>query len=143
LTRSADTYVVQRGITKGTGVAAVREYVGCREAPVAAMGDSDEDVPMLEAAASWYAPANCSARVRKLAQGAGAGGRITARPRQQGFLEAVRDVLRKRGVRPRDLPAMCGPACVRTPANLLMTLLRVSERSLASRVLAGLAWRRL
>ena len=138
---SADTYLVPQGITKGTAVVAVKHYLACHEVPIVAMGDSDEDVPMLEAAASWYAPANCSPRVRELARSRG--GRITTRPKQRGFLEATRDLLRKRGINPGDIPGPRPPARVRTAADLLATLLHVAERPLVSRVLATVTWRHL
>ena len=138
---SADTYIVPQGINKGTAVVAVKHHLGCREVPVVAMGDSDEDVPMLEAAASWYAPANCSPRVRELARAPG--GRIMTRPRQRGFLEATRDLLRKRGIHPGDIPGPRRPARVRTAADLLAILLHVVERPRVSHFLATLTWRHL
>ena len=147
ITKSSDTYIVQRGITKGTAVAAVKHYLGRPETPVIAMGDSAEDVPMLETTAAWYAPANCSLEVRKLARdwaGEGKGsGHITARSRQRGFLEAAQDLLRRQGLRPRDMPGLSQPARVRTPADLLAILLGVAERSQASRFLNVFARRRL
>ena len=147
ITKSSDTYIVQRGITKGTAVAAVKHYLGRPETPVIAMGDSVEDVPMLETATTWYAPADCSLEVRKLALergGRGEGtGHITVRSRQRGFLEAAQDLLRKQGLRPRDMPGLSRPARVRTAADLLVILLGVAERSQASRFLNAFAWRRL
>ena len=147
ITKSSDTYIVQRGITKGTAVAAVKHYLGRPETPVIAMGDSVEDVPMLETATTWYAPADCSLEVRKLALergGRGEGtGHITVRSRQRGFLEAAQDLLRKQGLGPRDMPGLSWPARVRTAADLLVILLGVAERSQASRFLNAFAWRRL
>ena len=138
---SADTYIVEQGITKGTALMAVKHWLGGYEAPVVAMGDSDEDVPMFEAADSWYAPANCSRRVRALDRSRG--GRIMARPKQRGFLDAAEDLLRKRGVLPGEIPRPQPPARVRTAADLLLTLLAVADRPRLPRFLATFAWHRL
>ena len=96
---------------------------------------------MFEAAESWYAPANCSQGVRRLARSHP--GRILERPKQRGFLEAAQHLLRKQGLRPRDMPGLSRPARVRTAADLLVILLGVAERSQASRFLNAFAWRRL
>src|SRR2546427_10616094 len=88
-----------------------------------------------------YAPANCSPRVREVARAPG--GRIMTRPRQRGFLEATRDLLRKRGIHPGDIPGPRRPARVRTAADLLAILLHVVERPRVSHFLATLTWRHL
>src|SRR2546430_11528084 len=41
--------VLARGVDKGRGLTAARDYLGCANQPVAAIGDSDRDVPMLAA----------------------------------------------------------------------------------------------
>jgi hydroxymethylpyrimidine pyrophosphatase-like HAD family hydrolase len=138
---SVDTYFVQQGITKGTGVAAVKHHLGRAGAPVIAMGDSDQDVPMLEAAAAWYAPATCSPRVRELARGRG--GHIMAGPKQRGFLEAAEDLARKRGILPGDVPRPRQPAAVRTATDLLVALLHAADRPRLLRFLAALTVHRL
>jgi len=138
---SADTYFVQQGITKGTALVAVRDHLGRDEAPVIAMGDSDQDVPMLEAAATWYAPGNCSRRVRELARARG--GRIMAAPKQRGFLQAAEDLVGKPGIPPGDVARLSQPASVRTATDLLGALLHVADRPLILRLLAALAVHRL
>src|SRR5207244_3358168 len=138
---SADTYIVQQGVTKGTAVVGVKHYLGCDDVSVVAMGDSDQDVPMLEAAESWYAPASCSPRVREL--GHARGGCVVARPMQRGFLQAAQDLVRKQGVLSHDIPGLRRPASVRTPADLLVTLLHVVERRWGSRLLTAFTWHRL
>ena len=105
------------------------------------MGDSDQDVPMLEAADSWYAPASCSPRVRALAHSRG--GRIVARPRQRGLLEAAQDLLRKEGVLADDIPNLCRPVHVRTAMDLLVALLHAVDRPRLSHFLATFSWRRV
>jgi len=138
---SADTYIVPRGITKGSALVAVKQFLGCPEAAVVAMGDSDEDATMLQAADSWYAPADCSPGLRALA--ATCRGRITAQPKQRGFLEAVQDLLRQRGASVRDVPSARQPQRIETVADLVVTLLHVAERSPLSQLLATCTRRRL
>ena len=140
-TTSADTYIVQRGNTKGTAVLAVKRYLDRLDEPVIAMGDSDQDVAMLEVADSWYAPANCSPRIRALARFRA--GRVTVRPKQRGFLEATHELLRRQGVLPGRIPSLHRPGGVRTPSDLLMMLLHAAERPLLSQLLAALRWHRL
>src|SRR5206468_8098474 len=53
---SADSYVVDQAVSKGTGLTALKRRLGMPEAPVIAIGDSDQDVAMLELAEQWYAP---------------------------------------------------------------------------------------
>ena len=131
---TADTYIVPQGITKGSALVAVKQLLGCREAAVVAMGDSDEDASMLQAADSWYAPADCSPRLRALA--ATRRGRITARPKQRGFLEAVQDLVRQRGASVSDVPRARQPERIQTVVDLVATLLHVVERSRLSQFLA-------
>lgn len=138
---AADSYVLERGLTKGTAILAVKRELGRPETAVVAIGDSDQDVPMLEAADRWYAPANSSNRVRALASASS--GRITARARQRGFLEAVTDLLRARGVAPAALPSLARPRRVSTVADLLLSVLHAAERGGAARWLAATLWQRL
>ncbi|HYK81563.1 MAG TPA: HAD hydrolase family protein [Gemmatimonadales bacterium] len=138
---SADTYIVPQGITKGTGLAAVRRYVGRLDTPVAAIGHSDEDVSMLVAADAWYAPANCSERIRALARSGR--GRVMARPNQQGLLAAARALVRRWGLASSDAPDLRRPRVVRTAADLVVTVLRAAERRWPARVAAAVAWHRL
>ncbi len=62
----ADTYIVQRGAGKGAALASVQAYLGCSGEPVAAMGDSRQDMEMLRTAEIAFAPANASREVREL-----------------------------------------------------------------------------
>ena len=138
---SVDVIVLARGVDKGQGLKLAKAYLGCADEPVAAIGDSDRDVPMLAAADLAYAPSGCSAAVRALAEEGRC--RIIPRPMQHGLLRAARELARgqpatvppSREARPATPPA---PA-----ADLLETLLRVAERSRFRQFLSALAWWRL
>src|SRR5262249_52598115 len=62
LSRSNDTCIVQNGTGKGAGLTFVKRYLN-KTRPVAAIGDSEPDVSMLNLADYAYAPANLSAGV--------------------------------------------------------------------------------
>src|SRR2546428_12870761 len=111
------------------------------EAPVIAIGDSDQDVAMLELAEQWYAPGSCSARVRELARATG--GRVVPGQGQRGLLQATNDVLQRRGAVAEVVPGLGRPARVRTFADLLLAILRAADRPRAAQVLAAAAWRGL
>jgi hydroxymethylpyrimidine pyrophosphatase-like HAD family hydrolase/orotate phosphoribosyltransferase len=94
LSRQADTYFVQRGVDKGTALGFVRARLDVEHDPVAAIGDSDEDIPMLAGADYAYAPGNCSEALRREAKKNR--WKVTGKPVQRGLLEAVEDMLPRR-----------------------------------------------
>jgi len=138
---SADTYVVDQAVSKGTGLTALKRRLGMPEAPVIAIGDSDQDVAMLELAEQWYAPGSCSARVRELARATG--GRVVAGHGQRGLLQATTDVLQRRGAVVGVVPGLGRPTRVQTFADLLLAILRAADRPRAAQVLAAVAGRGL
>jgi orotate phosphoribosyltransferase len=139
--RPEDTYILQKGTGKAAGILAVRRYLGCQEAPVAAIGDSKYDVPALEAAEHGYAPANCARSVRALARRGGC--RVMRGRYQRGLLEAVRDLVGE------TRPSPGGSALVETGGSagdsgeLVRRLLEAAERSMARRWLGALNRRSL
>jgi hydroxymethylpyrimidine pyrophosphatase-like HAD family hydrolase/adenine/guanine phosphoribosyltransferase-like PRPP-binding protein len=90
ISSSADTYFLQRGRGKGTALREIAAYLGCSDAPVAAMGDSDRDLDMLAAATAAYAPRNASAGVRELIR-RGRCRRMKGRL-QMGLLDAAQEL---------------------------------------------------
>jgi len=138
---SADSYVVDQAVSKGTGLTALKRRLGMPEAPVIAIGDSDQDVAMLELAEQWYAPGSCSARVRELARATG--GRVVAGHGQRGLLQATTDVLQRRGAVAGVVPGLGRPTRVQTFADLLLAILRAADRPRAAQVLAAVAGRGL
>jgi len=135
-----DVIVLARGVDKGRGLTAARDYLGCANQPVAAIGDSDRDVPMLAAADVAFAPSGCSAAVRALSNQGRC--RIIAAPMQRGLLRAARELVGSLGTRAVDLPAVAPPSSA-PAAHLIATLLDVVERSRLRQVFGALAWWRL
>ncbi len=136
---SVDVIVLAQGVDKGRGLAAARDYLDCANQPVAAIGDSDRDVPMLAAADFAFAPSSCSAAVRALGDEGRC--RIMAAPMQHGLLRAARELT---GLRPGAVDRSGVDAGRPAPASHLMeTLLHVAERSRVCQVIAALAWWRL
>ena len=133
---SVDTIILQRGVDKGSGLTAARTYLGCADQPVAAIGDSDRDVPMLAAADFAFAPSGCSAAVRAL----GVQGRcnIMPAPMQRGLLRAARELARHRGTAAHR--SAFAPTPRAAASDLLETLLHVAERSRLRQILGAPAW---
>jgi trehalose-6-phosphatase len=88
---TGDTIITQKGSNKGRALLAVKEYLGCVDEAVAAIGDNDPDLEMLQAVERAYAPANSSRNIRELGRKGQC--RIMSQPFQRGFLAAARDVV--------------------------------------------------
>jgi hydroxymethylpyrimidine pyrophosphatase-like HAD family hydrolase len=95
LSTEADTTIVPKGITKGSGLLWAKKYLGFEGEPVAAVGDNDQDLDMFRAADLALAPANASNSVREFA--AAGKCKIMRRPRQRGLLEAVSQLIHPDG----------------------------------------------
>jgi hydroxymethylpyrimidine pyrophosphatase-like HAD family hydrolase len=138
IAQAEDTYIVQKGISKGSALRAVKEYLGCTDEPAAAMGDSEQDLAALELAQWSYAPANCSRAVHALARRGRC--RVMRQPLQKGLLAAVREMLAHGA-------AANGCGGERAPAedaqDLIRALSRVAERSRLRQFVAALDWRGL
>ena len=129
LSRSADTYIIQDGLDKGSALRTVRELVGSPDVPVTAIGDSHADIPMLTAAEFGYAPANCSPLVREVAREGKC--RIVKRRYQNGLLAAVQDRLKKQRPVERIIPKGRG---------VIEGLLHAADRGPVSQILSALMW---
>jgi hydroxymethylpyrimidine pyrophosphatase-like HAD family hydrolase len=88
---TGDTIIIQKGTNKGRALLAVKEYLGCPDQAVVAIGDNDPDLEMLQAVECAYAPANSSRSIREL--GMKGQCRIMSQPFQRGLLAAVREVV--------------------------------------------------
>lgn len=113
------TYIQARGADKGTGMRAALESIrgfGYQPQIMAAIGDGEADIPMLEAAAPLaFAPANCAPAVRELARTGGC--RIMKQSFQRGLLAAAKTI--------------CGgrvPQLHHRPGDILHRILRASDR---------------
>lgn len=135
LSRSADTYIVQEGIDKGSALRTVRDLVGRPDVPVTAIGDSHADIVMLTAAEFAYAPANCSPLVRDVAREGKC--RIVKREYQNGLLAAVQDRLKKQPAVERQLLPL-----VRIPrrGGVMEGLLHAADRGPVPQILSALMW---
>jgi 3-deoxy-D-manno-octulosonate 8-phosphate phosphatase KdsC-like HAD superfamily phosphatase len=139
--RPEDTYIVQKGTGKARGLLAVRRYLGCEDEPVAAIGDSQYDVELLETADFGYAPANCCRSVRDLARRGRC--RVMRQPYQRGLLAAVREVVGEvRRWRAWGAPVETG-GTAGEDGRLLRLLLEAAERSTTRQWLGALNARTL
>jgi hydroxymethylpyrimidine pyrophosphatase-like HAD family hydrolase len=135
----ADSTILPKGIGKGPGLLWAKRHLGMEGRPVVAIGDNDQDIEMLRAAETAYAPANSSRIIRELA--AQGHCRMTRRPFQRGLLEAVRHV-----VHPND--RTCDNCRVRLSrgegcGSLVQKLMGIADRPRALQFLAALNWRGL
>jgi len=129
--READTVIVSKEVSKGNALDVVRRGLGCESEPVAAIGDSEMDVPMLERAQFAYAPANCHAAIRELAR---EGKCVILRQRfQRGLLASVRRRLGTRKHNTELLPPL--PREADQPDSLILRLLDISDRPLLYQLL--------
>jgi hydroxymethylpyrimidine pyrophosphatase-like HAD family hydrolase len=90
-----DTTILAKEVDKGTGLAALLDWVGLAGADTVAVGDSEPDLAMFRVARRCFAPANvgCARLARFL------GCRIARRPYQAGLLEIVRGLVHPDGRR--------------------------------------------
>jgi hydroxymethylpyrimidine pyrophosphatase-like HAD family hydrolase len=124
-----DSYVVQKGLDKGTGLMAVKEYVGGVEEPTSAMGDSIHDLEMLQQAGIAYMPSNRSRALRVLDGDPKC--QVMRQPLQKGLLEAVERMIAGAGPAPKQAAG--------SVEHVVDSLLRVAERTPVAQVLSILA----
>ena len=130
--RRTGTYIVQKGTGKGPAVQFVKQYLG-NNARLAAIGDSEDDIPMLAVCDYAYATARCSQAVQQFGKKSHC--RVVKQPRQAGLLEAVRHRLQSDGV------ALGESSRISSRLNsdhLIQTLLEVADRRPLQQLLAVL-----
>jgi len=88
LQNSIDTTIVAAENNKGTGLAALRDWVLASEAETIAIGDDEPDLAMFRVATRSFAPANigCRRQARLL------GCQVAPYPYQRGLLHIVRNI---------------------------------------------------
>jgi len=91
----ADTTILPKGISKGSGLLWAKKYLRFEREPVAAIGDNDQDLDMFRAADRAFAPSNSSKAVREFA--AIGKCKLMRQPYQRGLLEAVTQVIHADG----------------------------------------------
>jgi hydroxymethylpyrimidine pyrophosphatase-like HAD family hydrolase len=131
-----NTYIVQKGVDKGSGMLAAKRALGYNSEPVTAIGDTVQDIAMLEIADFAYAPSNCSKELYDL------GGRgkckIMPQPYQRGLLAAVQDRIRNSS--PGRSEYSFSSARVNDPNNLMWFILRISELPRLQQLLRTIQW---
>ncbi|MGA9121501.1 MAG: HAD hydrolase family protein [Bacteroidota bacterium] len=139
ITRAADTYFVGADTGKGNAIPWIKDSLRLGPGRVIAIGDSDEDLPMLTGADIAYAPSNCSAGIRRLAKQKRC--RIASHPRQRGLLEICGEILGRNGHTGQRSILDAGKE--NTVHNLMFSLLRRAEQSRPRRFIALLNRRQL
>jgi hypothetical protein len=125
-----DTTVLAAEVDKGKGMLAMLALAGVASAETIAIGDSEADIPMFQAATRSFAPAHVSSRGVASALGC----RIAPSSYQRGLLWAARAIVHPDGgkacracegrrPRPRDLFSQLLEAADRPP---LVSLLRAA-----------------
>jgi len=124
---------------KARAVSAVKTLVGCSDVPAAAIGDSEADVQMLDAAEFSYAPANCARPVRDLVRKGRC--RLIRKPYQRALFVAAQDSITRLCPSPRrTLP----PALdLGSPTDLVHELMEVADRPRWRQLLSIFLWNAL
>lgn len=135
-----DALIAPRAVSKGRALLAAKRRLEGAVESVAAIGDSERDVSMLEVADFAYAPANCSNGIRELARQGRC--RIMALPRQRGLLAAVRDLLR-RSAAGDDALRLPTRVCLEPHDDPVVGVLRAADRTPLRALLAACDWRSL
>ena len=131
ITTEVDTYIFQAGVSKESALRAVKEYLGLMDSPVAAIGDSDHDLGMLQAAEFPYIPAHGSKKLRR-ASGTSGPWRVMAEPFQRGLLSAARDLVQNRFKTSAD--NQDDPLSEQNRDGLMAELLQAPDRSLPAQI---------
>ena len=128
----SDTAVTAREADKGTGLSALRAWVGLADAETLAVGDSEADLPMFGAATRCFAPAQigCPTEAKRL------GCRIAPHPFQRGLLSVVRSLIHPGGGRCRRCLSAERPW--NPEGDLVLDLLRAADRKRSVALLAAL-----
>ena len=122
ISRKSGTHIVQKQTGKGPAVRFVKRYIGSN-ARLAAIGDSAEDIAMLEACDYAYAASGCSQVVRQFAKKGGC--HVLKQYRQAALLEAIHHRLRSDGV---VLSKSSIPSSRLHSGHLIQKLLEVADR---------------
>jgi hydroxymethylpyrimidine pyrophosphatase-like HAD family hydrolase len=84
-----DTAIVAKSVNKGSGLAALRDWVLGTDAETIAIGDTEADLPMFRSATRSFAPAQISCR----RQAGLLGCEVSRYPYQRGLLDIVRTLV--------------------------------------------------
>ena len=90
-----DTAIVAKEVDKGTGLAALRDWVLAPDAETIAVGDEESDLAMFRVATRSFAPSNIGCRRQARLFGC----QIAHYPYQRGLLEIVHNIVHADGGR--------------------------------------------
>jgi len=88
-----DTAIIAKEVDKGRGLRALLAFAGLSSGPVLAVGDSEPDLAMFEAASRCFAPGNVTCSRQALLLGC----YISSSPYQPGLLEIAHQIVHPRG----------------------------------------------
>ena len=118
-----DTAIVAKEVDKGSGLAALRDWVLASDAETIAVGDDEPDLAMFRVATRSFAPSNldCRPQARLL------GCQIVASPYQRGLLDIARRIIHADNGR----CARCADAQSTSPLNedLFLRLLQAADET--------------
>jgi hydroxymethylpyrimidine pyrophosphatase-like HAD family hydrolase/hypoxanthine phosphoribosyltransferase len=130
-----NTFILQKGIDKGSGLLAAKKFLGYTDEPVSAIGDTVQDLAMLDIADFAYAPSNCSKEIYDLA---GKGKcKIMPQPYQRGLLAAAQESIRTSSMHGEH---HLTPVQSEDTSNLIWFLLRVAELPRLQQLLRTIQW---
>ncbi len=130
--RQADTYFIAKNVDKGLALTRYLEHFQSDVEEAGAIGDSDEDIPMLKAAAKAFAPENGSAGIKSLAAEGGCS--IVSGNRQHGLLSAAERLLG--GANHDSAALIVEPVSADAVHRMILELLTISELSRTKRLLS-------
>lgn len=128
-----DTYIIPVEAGKGASAKKVMEELQVRPEATGAMGDTENDLPMLEAVAKAYVPANASSAM--CAEALRRRFTVVSEPYQRGLLRAVRELTGNGQDRAKDPPL--------ESEHILKAMLRVADRTPLQHCLGALRRSRL
>jgi haloacid dehalogenase-like hydrolase len=137
LPTEADTTILPKGISKGSGLLWAKKYLRFEGEPTTAIGDNDQDLDMFRVADLAFAPSNSSQSVHEFA--ATGKCKLMRQPRQRGLLEAVMQLIHAGGrlCDKCDVQLKQADGC----GALFQRLMAVSESSRLRRFSSILNWK--
>ena len=135
-----DTYIFPIGAGKGSATRKVMDGTMAVRETSAAIGDTENDLPMLGCVAKAYVPANASKEMR--CEALRRGYSLTGAPFQRGLLQAVQDLTRDE----QGLPANSSGSKHREQIqrqHILKTMLEIGDRSVMQHLTNALRRNRL
>jgi hydroxymethylpyrimidine pyrophosphatase-like HAD family hydrolase/adenine/guanine phosphoribosyltransferase-like PRPP-binding protein len=136
LTTPQDTYITDKEVNKGTAVFATKRILSMEARTLFAIGDSEEDLPMLAVGKIGYITSQASPAVKRKARALGC--RVLSQPAQRGLAEAVDNIL---GAPGRQSRTAAGQRRRASSSHLLDELLEIADWP-AWRQLLYLSWGR-